>query len=171
MITLDLPWPPSANNLFPTLRGRRVMSERGRIYVGKFKVAVRKQLPKHVTFLGRMCYRVRFSPPDRRRRDLSNLLKAVEDCLTKCDVWGDDSQVDNGQFLRGPVVKGGRVEIEIWDEEDQSNRVQRRDDVISAARSLCYSASIDATSFSRAVSAKTAGISDRLADCLLKYDE
>lgn len=115
MIELDLPWPPTANNLFPTRRGKRVMSEEGRAYVERFAFHARGQLRHHRTLSGRIGYRVRFSPPDRRRRDLSNLLKILEDCLTKCAVWGDDSQVDDGHFTRGPVIKGGRVEIEIWE--------------------------------------------------------
>lgn len=117
MVNLDLPWPPSANNLFPSRRsGRgRIMSEEGRRYVDAFAFRVRGQLRRHVMMEGRIGYRVRFSPPDKRRRDLSNLLKILEDCLTKCSVWGDDSQVDDGHFTRGPVVEGGRVEIEIWE--------------------------------------------------------
>jgi crossover junction endodeoxyribonuclease RusA len=116
MITLHLPWPPPSNNLYPSSGGKRILSQRGRLYQSDFRIALARQLARsEPTIAGRVGYRARFMPPDRRKRDLSNLLKALEDNLTKCQVWGDDSQVDDGHFTRGPIVKGGRVEIEIWE--------------------------------------------------------
>lgn len=116
MITLTLPWPPTSNTLYPSSRtGRRFLSERGKRYIEQIRVALVEQLSSgHRAIAGRIGYRVRMMAPDRQRRDLSNHLKAIEDCLTKCGLWGDDSQVDDGHFTRGPIVKGGRVEIEIW---------------------------------------------------------
>lgn len=113
-LTLALPWPPPANNLYPTSGRRRILSTRGQVYQIEFRAALARQVRRFEPMAGRVGYRVRFMPPDNRRRDLSNLLKALEDNLTKCQVWVDDSQVDDGHFTRGPVVKGGRVEIEIW---------------------------------------------------------
>jgi crossover junction endodeoxyribonuclease RusA len=117
VINLTLPWPPSLNTLYPSLRsGRRVMSQKGRDYQSSFRIALARQTSRsQPTLLGRIGYRMRFLPPDRRKRDLPNVIKAVEDNLTKCGVWGDDSQVDDGHFIRGPVVRGGRVDVEIWE--------------------------------------------------------
>lgn len=116
-INLTLPWPPTVNTMFPSgNRGRRFLSDRGKKYVVAVGYAFMQQVGRrHNTMTGRVGYRVRMMPPDRRVRDLSNCLKALEDSLTKCGVWLDDSQVDDGHFTRGPVVKGGRVEVEIWE--------------------------------------------------------
>lgn len=46
------------------------------------------------------------TPPDRRRRDLDNLLKAVLDGLGYADMYGDDSQIDELLVIRRPVRKG-----------------------------------------------------------------
>lgn len=51
--------------------------------------------------------------PDRRVRDLSNLLKATEDALTHANVWADDSLIDRITIERGPVKKGGELVITI----------------------------------------------------------
>ena len=117
MINLTLPWPPSVNTMFPSSnQGRRFLSKRGKQYVVAVGCAFMQQVGRgHNVMTGRVAYRIRMMPPDRRKRDLSNHLKAIEDCLTKCGLWLDDSQVDDGQFTRGPIVKGGRVEMEVWE--------------------------------------------------------
>lgn len=112
---LVLPWPPTLNSLYPTSRsGRRFLSAKGKAYVAAVRKAFSEQTLNHTTWPNRIGYRIRFMAPDRRARDLPNHIKAIEDSLTKCGLWCDDSQVDDGHFTRGPIVKGGRVEIEIW---------------------------------------------------------
>jgi crossover junction endodeoxyribonuclease RusA len=45
--------------------------------------------------------------PDRRKRDLSNLIKAMEDAMTQAGVWGDDSQIDYLTIIRLAVASDG----------------------------------------------------------------
>jgi crossover junction endodeoxyribonuclease RusA len=60
---------------------------------------------------GRLEVTYSVNPPDRRKRDLGNLEKAVSDALHKCGVIEDDSQIDALHILRGPVVKGGKLNV------------------------------------------------------------
>lgn len=106
------------NTLYPTNRrtGRRFLSKRGKLFAAKVMWAVAQRasiVPLPLT--GRLGYLLSLYPPDRRTRDLSNVLKAIEDSLTKAGVWLDDSQVDVLEVRRMPVTKGGRATIEIYD--------------------------------------------------------
>jgi len=52
----------------------------------------------------RMCVEV--YPPDKRRRDLDNLMKATADSLQHAQVYPDDSQIDDLRIIRMPTYAG-----------------------------------------------------------------
>ena len=53
------------------------------------------------------------SPPDRRRRDLDNVLKPIMDLGTKAKIWDDDSQLVEIHATKEDPIKGGRVVMEV----------------------------------------------------------
>ena len=117
MIKLVLPYPPSLNTLYPSNRktGRRFLSKRGESYHDAVQMALRTSGLPSEPLSGRLAYRLHIYPPDARKRDLSNLPKVVEDCLTQFKVWGDDSQVDDMRVVRGDKIKGGKAVMYVWD--------------------------------------------------------
>lgn len=54
-----------------------------------------------------------FFPPDNRRRDRSNYLKIIEDVLTFCEIWKDDSLAIVGHSYMLEKAEKPRVYIEI----------------------------------------------------------
>jgi crossover junction endodeoxyribonuclease RusA len=52
-------------------------------------------------------------PPDRRRRDLDNLQKAVLDSLAHAGIYADDSQVDLLVVRRREPLAGGKVRVRV----------------------------------------------------------
>ena len=52
-------------------------------------------------------------PPDRRRRDLDNLPKAVQDSIAHAGVFEDDSQIDLLIVRRCEPVKWGKAVVRI----------------------------------------------------------
>ena len=52
-------------------------------------------------------------PPDRRRRDLDNLLKSSQDSLAHAGVYEDDSQIDQLYIRRREPNKPGMINIEL----------------------------------------------------------
>ena len=110
-VLLTLPWPPSVNNYWLKTRTHVYISAKGRAY--------RERVIEEVANLGRFSGDVRLRvaitafPPDRRRRDIDNLLKCTLDSLEHARVFTDDSQVDELYIERGEVTPGGALAIEI----------------------------------------------------------
>lgn len=115
-IRLTLPWPPTANNLYATVRTRsgverRVLTGEGRNYRRAVHWLARKA--RTSTILGCVLVEVTAFPPDRRRRDIDNLFKAPLDALKFAGIYIDDSYIDDLHIVRGPVRGEGSIEIEI----------------------------------------------------------
>jgi crossover junction endodeoxyribonuclease RusA len=118
MIAITLPWPPTANTYWrhPTtgkLAGRHLISASGRTYRTRVYEAVVTQLRCFPRLSGRLRVSYRCAPPDLRKRDLSNLLKATEDALTHAGVWNDDGQIDEIHMVREFPEKFGSLHVQI----------------------------------------------------------
>lgn len=115
-IRLTLPWPPTANNLFATVRTRqgherRILTGEGKNYRRAVHWVARAARPRPI--LGSVAVTITAYPPDRRRRDLDNVLKAPLDALKFAGIYVDDSYIDFLQVSRGPVRGEGSIEVEI----------------------------------------------------------
>lgn len=124
-ITLVLPWPPSVNQYWrhPSsgpLAGRHLISEQGRAYRGKVLNQLTAEGQRHY-LASRLAVSIMCYPPDRRRRDLDNVLKAALDALVFAGVMLDDSQIDRLAIERAAVQAPGRIEINIERLTDGSN--------------------------------------------------
>lgn len=110
-VEIILPWPPSVNRYWRTVRGRMLISREGRAY----RLAVVDRIIRHrslrIPCAGRLAVSIVASPPDRRRRDLDNLLKAPLDALAHADVYQDDEQIDSLTIERGPLVPDGELRV------------------------------------------------------------
>lgn len=94
MIRLELPFPPTVNNLFiNAAKGRgRFPSPQYKLWrkiAGEMILAQGRH-----SIRGRVTLSIAIARPDRRRRDISNLIKAVEDLLVEMGVIEDDSLVE-----------------------------------------------------------------------------
>jgi crossover junction endodeoxyribonuclease RusA len=106
---VTLGYPPSLNNLYATVRGRRVLSREGRAY--KAASALRAKVARLRKLEGPVEVLVGVYRP-RRRGDLDNVLKAVLDAL-KGIAWNDDEQVVRIVATRWEDRDNPRVELVI----------------------------------------------------------
>lgn len=118
MIKLLLPFPPSLNSYWRHVvigRAARVLiSAEGRAYRKRVWEAAKPVIQDGQPLGGRLSVVLTAYPPDRRKRDLDNLAKAILDALTHAGAWGDDSQIDDLRIIRGGKAgDGGRMVVEV----------------------------------------------------------
>ena len=109
-LTITLPWPPTVNNYYTVARGRKILSKRGRRYKNEAWLVLLAQ-GRYRQLQGDVSLFIRAYPPDKRRRDLDNILKPVLDVLTTAGIYKDDSQVVDLRIQKFNPAKPGRIEI------------------------------------------------------------
>jgi crossover junction endodeoxyribonuclease RusA len=113
---INLPFPPSVNSIWRSLgRGRVVLSEKGRAYRAHVAACVIREraagsLPR-TPYDQPVAVEIRATPPNKARRDIDNLPKAIFDALTHAGVWTDDSLVHRLSICWSPGTAGG---VAIW---------------------------------------------------------
>lgn len=86
-----LPFPPSVNRYWRLGRGHFHVSPAGQLYRRKVKAACYQQKIKKVD--GELKLVIDIYPPDKRRRDIDNICKAVLDCLEHAKIYDNDYQI------------------------------------------------------------------------------
>ena len=107
---LILPVGPSVNLYWRSAKGRVYVSKEGKDF--RKTVCASEGRPGK-PMLGRLKVLVEFYPPDRRRRDLDNLMKATLDAVQAAGWYEDDSQIDDLHIKRREVTPGGMVVMTI----------------------------------------------------------
>lgn len=107
-----LPYPPSANRYWRSIgRGRVIVSEEAK----RYRSEVARMLEGRASFgTAPVELSVRVWRPDKRKRDLSNTIKVLEDAICDGGTFEDDSQVQALHwYWGGKVVSGGMVELTV----------------------------------------------------------
>ena len=112
-----LPWPPTINTYYTVARGRKILSKRGRSFKEQAWVIMEDS---HFAerLKGEVSVFIRAYPPDKRKRDIDNILKPILDVLTAAGIYDDDSQVSDLRIQRFNPCKPGRVEVVVTGEDD-----------------------------------------------------
>jgi len=108
---LDLPLPPTINSYYQYRGFRRFVGPEGK----KFKADVLDIVGKTPTRFGeaRLALTIHLHFRDRRKADISNRIKALEDALVQAGLFDDDSQIDEEHIYRSSIIKQGKTRIEI----------------------------------------------------------
>jgi len=118
-LRFTLPWPPSVNRLWRHISagkfaGRVLISAEGRGYRQEAIVALRVQkVPLRAFLTGDVAVSIKAYPPDRRRRDLDNLLKASLDVLQHSEILKDDHQIADLRIIRMPADIPAKLVVEL----------------------------------------------------------
>jgi len=90
---IELPWPPSVNHYWRRQGSRYFVSSEGKAY----RDSLYYLCAEYRGLFGaerRLSVVINAFPPDKRRRDLDNILKSLLDSLQYARVYEDDSQID-----------------------------------------------------------------------------
>jgi crossover junction endodeoxyribonuclease RusA len=116
MIELELPYPPSLNHLYRRVGPRTLISREGR----RFRERVCAQLAALGVrrLKGPLRIEIEVYPPDRRRRDIDNVQKALLDALQHGGLYEDDSQIVKLDIERRGYITRGRTIVRIQEARD-----------------------------------------------------
>ena len=112
---LYLPFPPTANNLFPTGKsGKRFPSKQYQRWRANAAAALEHQASRLTP--GKVQVEYAFARPDKRRRDVENLAKACSDFLVTHGLIEDDSLIQRSvqEWHEAKQFNGVRVTITPW---------------------------------------------------------
>lgn len=115
MLSFKLPYPPSVNHYWRHVGKRTLISREGRQYRDRVAMMLVQEWANPMK--GELSVSVLVHPPDHRRRDLDNILKALLDALEHGGAYTDDSQISHLQIRRGGIVEGGDVVVDITEIE------------------------------------------------------
>ena len=105
---LTLPYPPSVNTYWGFRGSRRFLTKKA----VEFKKAVAAEVSGGFV-TDRLLVSVQLFPPDRRIRDIDNVVKPLLDALVQAGAMSDDSQIDYLVVARDEVIAGGKCVVEL----------------------------------------------------------
>jgi len=92
MIELNLPFPPSINNYYQRNRNGGVrIGKAGVLFRAQVKMLIPSKLRTFSTYA--VSVEIDVYPPDKRKRDLDNILKALLDAMEHAGIYKNDSQI------------------------------------------------------------------------------
>jgi Holliday junction resolvase RusA-like endonuclease len=111
MIEVELPYPPSINHYWRRVGVKTLISREGRRFSERVvaTLAALRVQPMN----GPLAVEVDIYPPDRRRRDIDNVQKALLDALQHGGACADDSQIVRLALTKREPTEGGRTVVRI----------------------------------------------------------
>lgn len=110
MIRFDLDYPPSINHYYVRTKSGVAIGPRGKKYRSD-AILMLHRFKNHFTRDARVSLTINVFPPDKRRRDLDNILKCCLDSLQHAKVFDDDNQVDMLTVIRREPIKHGKLSL------------------------------------------------------------
>jgi crossover junction endodeoxyribonuclease RusA len=124
---VTLPWPPTIN----TYWRHKVVGRLATVYVSGVGKIYRKavnnlvmeaaMVQRYLKQAGPLRVEIEAFPPDKRKRDLDNILKSLLDSLTHAGVWEDDSQIEDLRIYKATIA--GMVKVRVYDLSQKNEEV------------------------------------------------
>lgn len=119
MIHLTLPFPPTVNHMWGFAGKRKYLKKEAH----EFRRIVQEAcVEAKAKIHGRIAIYIALYPPTKRKFDLDNRIKALQDALEHAGVYLNDEQIDTIICVRRDVVQGGMCKV-ILVENDKADQL------------------------------------------------
>lgn len=109
-IQLQLPYPPSVNHYWGQAGNHRFIGKKGKEFRAQVMDAVNEAGIQPLE--GRLAVHIALFPPDKRKRDIDNVLKSLLDACEHAGCFTEgDQQIDELHITRRDIIKGGACTI------------------------------------------------------------
>jgi crossover junction endodeoxyribonuclease RusA len=119
MLQFNLPYPPSINHYYGRRGNRTFVKPQGIAYraliLSTLWQCIGHDEKWHKSPMdGDLMVEIIIYPPDKRKRDMDNIKKALFDALQHAGLYKDDNQICDDHTIRiNKVVKGGLIDFRI----------------------------------------------------------
>lgn len=117
ILRFELPYPPSINHYYLRTSTGVIIGAKG----NKYRRDVGFILHQHKKACGdkKIAVTINLFPPDKRKRDIDNILKCLLDSMEHANIYENDNQIDMLTVIRRNQIQNGAVHV--WIRECSSN--------------------------------------------------
>ena len=109
VLRFELPYPPSINHYYMHTSTGVILGAKGKSYRRDASFLLHRY--RGACGDKRLSVTINVYPPDKRKRDLDNLLKCLLDSMQYAQVYNDDNQIDMLTVIRRDTVKNGLIAV------------------------------------------------------------
>lgn len=115
-----VPYPPQANHMYTVARGRKIKSTAYRTWT--LHACMHIQAQRVGAVAGHYHMDIVVPRPDRRGRDIDNLMKPLSDAIASAGVISNDNLAMSVRIAWASVepTKGDLVRVRVWPHEPQA---------------------------------------------------
>lgn len=110
ILRFELPYPPSINHYYVRASSGVVLGEKGKRYRRDVAFLLHRYRQSYAGDK-RLVVTINLFPPDKRKRDIDNILKCLLDSMEHANVYENDNQIDMLTVVRRQNVQHGSVKV------------------------------------------------------------
>ena len=127
MLHLTLPFPPTSNHMWGYAGKRKYLKKEAHEFRAKVtEAAIEAKAKIH----GRLAIFIALYPSSRRKFDIDNRVKAVQDALQLAGVFLDDEQIDFLWVVRRDVIQGGMCKVVLVEHDNVHKMLENYEEYI-----------------------------------------
>ena len=109
ILRFELTYPPSVNHYYIRSSTGVVLGAKGKSYRRDASLLLHRY--KGHCQDKRLTVTINVFPPDKRKRDIDNILKCLLDAMEHANVYNNDNQIDMLTVIRRDPIKDGAIQI------------------------------------------------------------